>query len=75
MSTWFEPVRKDLMPPCGVCPDKKPGCHDHCAKEEYIQYLTLREMKHFEHVRQSTLMNDISEDWKLRKKRFPPHRK
>lgn len=26
------------MPPCGGCPDKTPGCQDHCEKPEYLAW-------------------------------------
>lgn len=37
--------RKDLLPPCKDCPDRYPGCHDHCEKESYLEWRRLRELK------------------------------
>lgn len=30
-----------LMPPCKGCPERHPGCHDHC--ERFKEYKLIRE--------------------------------
>lgn len=41
MSYGLNPKRKDMLPPCGTCPDKYPACSDSCEKPEYLQWREL----------------------------------
>lgn len=43
--------RKDRMPPCLDCPEKKPACSDHCQKPEYLDWKALEKARKDDHDR------------------------